>query len=708
MHPSPRLRRSSKVHSALQALPRTTPCEASSVVARGAAIAFVLPETSRNSVNQPYFRNRYLLLIDACLLTLSVLLGYALRFESLEWLGRGGDPIWWFLALSVPARLGVYLAGGLYRRLWRHASVRELEQIFLVGVFAAATSLTIGAFLLQLFGLSINRMPLSVLFVDALMSIGVPATSRLLIRIRLLSRMRRLASGQEAARTLIVGAGSTGQMMAKEMQTNAKLRMYPVGYVDDDRAKARHVIAGVPVLGPLSQLDELLQHSKAERIIIAMPNAPGAVVREVVRVAMAQQIETRTVPGLAELLSGRANVSQLRTVEIQDLLRRDPIVTDLKSVSALATGRVVMVTGAGGSIGSELCRQLARLSPSHLVLLGHGENSIFDIYHELRDLFPALPLVPVIADIRDRARIDEIMRVQKPHAVFHAAAHKHVPLMEENAVEAITNNVLGTRNVTGAAVAAGVRHFVMISTDKAVRPTSIMGASKRIAEMVTQLAATEGRSFVSVRFGNVLGSRGSVVPTFLRQIRAGGPVRVTHPDMRRYFMTIPEAVQLVLQAGATGQGREVFVLDMGEPVKIAEIAADLIRLSGLEVGTDIEIQFTGVRPGEKLYEEMFFDNEHAVPTEHAKLLRAKLPSMTDGVQADIEALICAAERGADDATLRELMRRLVPDFQPMDLERITPVAAIQAIPATIANGSPAHATSDGSPRPGFPGAVVPA
>jgi FlaA1/EpsC-like NDP-sugar epimerase len=649
-------------------------------------------------VSNSHIRNRYLLVLDSALLAGGALLGYFLRFEDLAWLGRTGEPIWWFLALSVPVRIAIFLAGGLYRRLWRHASVGELEQIFLVGGVAALSSTFIGAFVLTATGLSAFRMPLSVLFIDALMSVAVPASARLLIRVRLVSRLRRLAAEKEAARVLIAGAGQTGQMIAKELLTNARLQMVPVGFLDDDPVKQRHVLASVRVLGPLAELGRWAGEVKADRVIIAMPSAPGTVVRGVLRDATALRIETRTVPSLAELLDGRAGARALREVRIEDLLRREPVRTDLQQVARLAAGQVVLVTGAGGSIGSELCRQLAQLGPARLLLLGHGENSIFEIYHELRDRFPALHVTPIIADVRDRARIHDVIAGARPHAIFHAAAHKHVPLMEENPVEAVTNNVAGTRNVVEAAAAAGTAHFVMISTDKAVRPTSIMGASKRVAEMVTQAVAIRtGLQYVSVRFGNVLGSRGSVVPVFLRQIRAGGPVKVTHPDMRRYFMTIPEAVQLVLQAGALGRGKEVFVLDMGDAVKVVDIATDLIRLSGLEVGTDIAIEFTGIRPGEKLYEEMFFSDENATRTEHPKVLRAKLPPLPD-TGAPIEALIAAAEAGASEEEIRRRLTDLVPDFQPVDYERITPaeaLAAIDAVPVGT-NGAAAPAGHNGT------------
>jgi FlaA1/EpsC-like NDP-sugar epimerase len=425
----------------------------------------------------------------------------------------------------------------------------------------------------------------------------------------------------------------------------------------------------LPVLGDLAAIPDLVLAHEIDEIVIAMPRASGAVVRQVVRAALVAGVKTRTVPAMSDIISGRVSVASLRQVEIQDLLRRDPIQTDLDQVRVLATGETVMVTGAGGSIGSELVRQVARLEPAQVLLLGHGENSIFDILAELAERFPHVTAVPVVADVRDRERLRQIFEQYRPYSVFHAAAHKHVPLMECNVAEAVTNNVLGTKNVTELAAEYGVEHLVLISTDKAVRPTNIMGATKRVAEQIVQeIAESQERKFVAVRFGNVLGSRGSVVPTFLRQIRTGGPVTVTHPEMRRYFMTIPEAVQLVLQAGALGRGGEVFVLDMGEPVKVLDLATDLIRLSGLEVGTDIEIRFTGARPGEKLYEELFFDSENAIPTDHPKVLRAKNGTLPIGLSTVVEALVEGARTGRPDDEIRELLGRLVPDFKALAVE----------------------------------------
>jgi FlaA1/EpsC-like NDP-sugar epimerase len=453
-------------------------------------------------------------------------------------------------------------------------------------------------------------------------------------------------------------------MIAKELLASPDNELNPIGFIDDDSSMHRYRVCDLPVFGSLSDLSGVVRKHMIDQVVIAMPSASGAVVREVVKNASSVGVETRTVPGLFEILSGRVGISTLREVQIEDLLRRAPVEIDLDAVSSIVTDSKVLVTGAGGSIGSELCRQVASLDPRHLILLGHGENSIFEIQNELLSRFPGLQVTPVIADVRNPQRIREVVRAWRPHAIFHAAAHKHVPLMEANVVEAVTNNVLGTRNVVDAAALYGTKNFVLISTDKAVRPSSVMGATKRAAEIVVQLAAhRHGANFVSVRFGNVLGSRGSVVPTFLRQIRMGGPVTITHPEMRRYFMTIPEAVQLVLQAGALGRGGEVFVLDMGEPVRIVDLAQDLIRLSGLEVGRDIELKFTGARPGEKLYEEMFFSSEMVQPTNHPKVLRARKARFQDNAEEAIEELISSAFQHASAEELVRMMRHLIPDFQ---------------------------------------------
>jgi FlaA1/EpsC-like NDP-sugar epimerase len=592
---------------------------------------------------------------------IAVGLAYILRFNGLPPTSAERLTAITFAVVTAPIALAVFVFAGLYRRIWSYASVAEVERI-IVGVSIAAVSSTlIGLVLLPATGLTPGRVPVSVIALDALLAGALIVAPRLFFRIRTWHGRRRRRD--DDMRAIIVGAGAAGQMIAKELLTNPQLGMYPVAFVDDDERKNKLRLHEIPVVGSIADIGRVAHDHDAGAVVIAIPSAPGSVIRRIVRAAADAGLKTRTLPPLSDVLSGRASPSSLRDVQIEDLLRREPIRTDLAAVRNLSKGRTVLVTGAGGSIGSELCRQLARLEPARLIILGHGENSIFDIQAELLTTYPKLNVMPVIADVRDQKRMHAIFDDCRPYAVFHAAAHKHVPLMEENVVDAITNNVHGTTNVVNAAIDAGVEHFVLISTDKAVRPTSIMGATKRLAERVVQhAAAAHGRNFVSVRFGNVLGSRGSVVPTFFRQIRAGGPVLVTHPDMRRYFMTIPESVQLVLQAGTLGLGGEVFVLDMGEPVKIVDLASDLIRLCGYEPGKDIDIQFTGIRPGEKLYEEMFFHEENALPTNHPKLLRAKKAGIPDGLMRRIERLVVATDT-SDASELREMLVALVPDFQ---------------------------------------------
>jgi FlaA1/EpsC-like NDP-sugar epimerase len=610
-----------------------------------------------------HLRNRYLFLSDVVLFSASVILAFTIRFEGFEWGAEQHKTAVVFLAVALPVKLLTLWAAGLYRRLWRYAGLLELERLIVTSAISGLAGLFIGALVLPVTGLTSMRVPLSVLFLDGLLTGVFAAVPRLAVR----SYGRRAQSRRliGAKRVLIVGAGAAGELIVKELLAHPHLGLNPIGFVDDDASKHGHRMHNRLVLGPVSSLRDLIMQYEVDEVIIAMPRASGQTVRQVVRAGLEVGVSTRTIPALSDILSGRVPVGSLRQVEIQDLLRRDPIKTDLDQVRSLATGETVLVTGAGGSIGSELCRQLARLEPAQIVLLGHGENSIFDIMAELAERHPTVNAVPIICDVRDRERLRAVFERYQPYSVFHAAAHKHVPLMEANVSEAVTNNVLGTKNVSELAAEFGVDHLVMISTDKAVRPTSVMGATKRVAEQIVQeIAESRERNFVAVRFGNVLGSRGSVIPTFLRQIQAGGPVTITHPEMRRYFMTIPEAVQLVLQAGAIGRGGEVFVLDMGEPVRILDLATDLIRLSGLEVGTDIEIRFTGTRPGEKLYEELFFDSENAFPTGHPKVLRARNGTLPIGLSTVVELLVDGAGNGWSEEQLRGLLQRLVPDFRP--------------------------------------------
>ena len=429
-------------------------------------------------------------------------------------------------------------------------------------------------------------------------------------------------------------------------------------------------IYGIPVLGTVEHLPEICESRNIEEIAIAMPSASHQQLRHVVQVCEGTKARFRTVPSITDIASGKFRVSQIRDVDINDLLGREAVQLDLDLIEAFAKDKTILVTGAGGSIGSELCRQVAHRQPKRLVLLGHGEYSIYLIHEELRSQFPKLELVPVIADVRDKARLQRVFRAHCPEVVFHAAAHKHVPLMEQNLDEAVTNNVLGTRNVLEVAAGMDVERFVLISSDKAVNPVNVMGATKRIAELMAQDASRQaGRNFVAVRFGNVLGSRGSVVPLFKQQIQAGGPVTVTHPDMERYFMTIPEAVYLVLQAAALGQGGELFVLDMGEPVKIVDLARDLITLSGLQPGRDIEIKFVGMRSGEKLRERLFLEGEEYETTSHDKVFvfKGQLSLKGNELRRAVQRLVQLAQQGAGKAEIWTAVQAIVPECK-VDLD----------------------------------------
>lgn len=628
-------------------------------------------------------RVRYMMAVDLLLIWLAIVLAFMIRYEALffvwPYLQQNGS----YFLFAPLVRLPVYFGFRLYNRMWRYASMGEMKMIVLAGLLSSALIYVLNFWLSPV--VDLPYMPSrSVWLIEGILSLAFLAGSRLVLRL-LQERYRphelaRLnAFVQNPSRVLIAGAGDSGAVMLREVQNNRSLGLHIVGFVDDDPNKRRLSINSVPVLGDRNAIPDLVKRHKIDQIIIAMPTAPGSELREIVQICERAGIQPRTVPGLYELLDGTAQLAQVRNVSIEDLLRREPIQTDTAAVADLLRGRRVLVTGAGGSIGSELCRQILRCRPAELILLGHGENSIFEIHNELalenrRTLGEGVQIKALIADIRFGNRLDILFRRHRPQIVFHAAAHKHVPLMEANPAEAITNNVIGTRNVVQAARAAGVERFVMISTDKAVNPTSVMGASKRAAELIVhETAVQSGLPYMAVRFGNVLGSRGSVVLTFRKQIATGGPVTVTHPDMRRYFMTIPEAVQLVLQAAVLGQGGEVFLLDMGEPVKIVDLATDLIRLSGLEVGRDIELVFTGLRPGEKLYEELFLPDEHYERTRHEKIFIAGNASTL--VPGRLEETVAALERAAafsDRATILRSLHNLIPEFCPPQPEQSQP------------------------------------
>jgi FlaA1/EpsC-like NDP-sugar epimerase len=622
-------------------------------------------------------RNRHLLAADAVLLPLAAVLAFALRLDSAKL--QPYVPAMLAYALAAPLiKIPIFWALGMYRTYWQYADTNEL----LLLIWAAAIGcLAQGALFLGaqvLFpSLLVPGVPRSIPFIDLLLTLAVIAAPRLALRAGAGSARRRGKSGEPAGslqHVLIAGAGEAGAMVLRELRQNPQTGLVPVGFVDDDAAKHGVLLNRMRVLGGREAIPQLVREHTIDQVIIAMPSATGKTVRELVDICEEAGVRARIVPGIYELLDGSVRLSQLRDVQIDDLLRRAPVQTDTAQVRELLAGKRVLVTGAGGSIGAELCRQILRCVPASLILLGHGENSIFDIHNELKVECSRLQaatcnLQPVIADIRFPDRLEAVFAEHRPEVVFHAAAHKHVPLMEDNIADAITNNVLGTLRMVEASAAAGASAFVLISTDKAVNPSSIMGATKRAAELIVQRAARNSDcAFVAVRFGNVLGSRGSVVPYFQKQIAAGGPVTVTHPEVRRYFMTIPEAVQLVLQAATMGHGGEVFVLDMGEPVRIVDLARDLIRLSGLEPDRDIEITFTGLRPGEKLHEELFGAAEDYGRTEHEKILRftnGRGPTGDGGgrdrFEAQLENLLEAARRG-EVAAMAAALHDLVPEY----------------------------------------------
>jgi FlaA1/EpsC-like NDP-sugar epimerase len=628
-------------------------------------------------------RNRYFLLLDMVTLPLAACLAYLLRLEGID-LALYGGGLALFTSLVLIATLVAFSSTGVYSRYWRYASVEEgllLAGNLLMVVFVAGVITLLAAPWLPGGG----GFPRSIPVIFFFLGLTVTATPRFAMRLAARTgsgfRDKANGNGRPLQPVLVMGAGDAGALIVRELQNNPHLGLDPVGFLDDDLAKHDAHIHGVPVLGARSDIHETVRKFNVTQVIIAMPTAPGKAIREIVRECEAEGIRTRIIPGIYELLGGTVSVNQLRPVQIEDLLRREPVETDIGQVAALLRGRRVLVTGAGGSIGSELCRQISQSDPAEVVLLGHGENSIFEITNLLRrDIGRAgqrpvkeqgaatRPIYhPVIADVRDADRIRAVVAHYRPEIVFHAAAHKHVPLMETNVEDAITNNVAGTRCLVDACLAAEVGQFIFISTDKAVNPTSVMGATKRVAELIVQQAAQQsGRCYVAVRFGNVLGSRGSVVPFFQRQIAAGGPVTVTHPDVRRYFMTIPEAVQLVLQAAALGRGGEIFVLDMGDPIRIEDLAKDLVRLSGLEPGRDIDIVYSGLRPGEKLFEELFAEQEAYARTQHQKVFVCHNgnggPAAWQGtLERGVEALLTAAKQG-DGQDARRLLSELVPGF----------------------------------------------
>lgn len=611
-------------------------------------------------------RKLIFILADTICISFSLIAAIWLKFDKLE--PQHIHYLLFIIPMLVPVGLACFWALGLYNRTLRFTSLPDM-----VAVFTAVTGYSMLKFC-SIFFMEAFPSLSAVFVIDWMLSLILIGSSRIAPRVLLnvveMSPFRCWLfnrTNERAKRVLIVGAGQGGESILREIKRNINLPIDVVGLIDDDPKKKDQIIHGVKVLGATEHLAEIARKFSADEIIIAIPSASGAELRRIVKLCQNTNVRFKTLPGLQDIIGGKLVSLQLRDIAIEDLLRRPPSEINLAEIAAYVTNKTVLVTGAGGSIGSEICRQILPFQPEKLLLLGHGENSIFKTHQELlgSTKLGNTVLIPIITDIQDREKIGHLFQAHRPEIVFHAAAHKHVPLMELNPEEAVKNNVLGTRNLVDAAHNAGVERFVMISTDKAVNPTSVMGASKRVSEMILKCYARRSPTrFVAVRFGNVLGSRGSVIPMFKEQIERGGPITITHPKMIRYFMTIPEASKLVIQAGAYGKGGEVFILDMGEPVRIVDLAEDLIRLAGLEVGRDIEIKFTGIRPGEKLYEELLTASEGITATRNSKIFIAKPEEVDEqALMALVEKLEMAARVGKPRNIIRGF-QEIVPSFAP--------------------------------------------
>ncbi len=601
------------------------------------------------------------LFLDLISISLSYYLALLLRFD----LGVASNYFQFYYDNVVTVtimKLGVFYFFNLYKSLWEYASIDELLEV-VFGVIAANTTM-LGFFLVT------NQfLPRSLYLLIGIMEVITVGGTRFLYRIiRRYSKMTKVRNKQ--VRTLIIGAGSSGVMILKELRNHDALNAKPVAFIDDDPKKLGSYINGIPVVGNRQDIIWAVDKFNVDEIIIAMPSASTNAKNDILNICKNTKVKTRILPGMYELIGGKVSINQIRDVQIEDLLGREEIKLDLDELSKFIEKKVIMITGGGGSIGSELCRQIARYNTKQLIIVDIYENNLYDIQLELLHKYKNLNLNAIIASVRDKERIDEIVGTHKPNIIFHAAAHKHVPLMENNPKAAIKNNVLGTLNVVQAANKHQVEKFVLISTDKAVNPTNVMGATKRFAEMIIQTYNSVSKTdYVAVRFGNVLGSNGSVIPLFKKQIAEGGPVTVTDERIIRFFMTIPEACNLVLEAGAMATGGEIFVLDMGEPVRIIDLARDLIRLSGFEPDIDIPIEITGLRPGEKLYEEILIDKDKMVKTKNNKIyIEEPMEFNYDILMMNVGRIAKSIEND-DIMNIKYNLAKIIPSYVPYnDLE----------------------------------------
>jgi FlaA1/EpsC-like NDP-sugar epimerase len=601
-------------------------------------------------------RRLTLLVLDSALLLMSwQLTSHIFNLNQWPYLGLGA---------IITIKLLIFYKFKLYEFMWRYASIHALLNIFF--------AVTVGSIALLLLSLGLStKPPLLFFLVDwafTLIAIGGLRFNIRLLREYLISKAQKSNEGS-AKKVIIIGAGDAGEIVAREIKKSMGAMYAPIGFVDDKPSKLGKVIHHIPVLGKIENLEALCQKHDIQEALIAIPSASGNEVRRIVELCKKAKVTFKITPSLVELIDGNVSLAQLRDVQIEDLLGRKVVETDLDEIQEFA-GKTVLVTGAGGSIGSELARQITSFNPKTLIIVDNGEFATYEIDYELRALIgttkkDAPLIISVVADVKNKHRLNVVFDQYRPHIVFHAAAYKHVPLMEKNITEVVSNNILGTRNMIELSDQYQAEKFILISTDKAVYPANAMGASKRICELLMQIQAkTSTTTFGAVRFGNVLGSKGSVVPLFKKQIKQGGPITVTHPEMTRYFMTIPEAVRLVIQAGFMAKGGDIFILDMGEPVKIYNLAKDMIQLSGLQEGVDIEIQFTGLRLGEKLAEELFFDKEHLIKTPNSKILITK-PFQYDVtiIKEKIDALITHIDERDEAQTFQDILE-IIHQTQP--------------------------------------------
>ncbi len=610
-------------------------------------------------------RKLILLLIDIILINMAGLTALLLRFdfsipnEYIQIYLRNG-------IFTTATMIIIFYIFNVYQSVWLYASLEELIYVINSSIVGSIILFLVYNYILNI------KFPRSFYVLFMILTISFVGGFRFIYRILRRIKLALFNDGLDRKRILVIGGGKAGSMIIKEIYNNPQIHKYPVAVIDDDLKKYKRKIHGVPIVGTRKDIHKIAQDKKIDEILIAMPSANKQEIREIANICKTTKCSLKTLPGVYEIIDGKVDIKKIRDIEIEDLLGRDPVKVDLTAISDYLTDEIILVTGGGGSIGSELCRQIAGFSPKKLIIFDIYENNAYEIQQELkREYGSDLNLEVSIGTVCDRNRLEQIFKIHKPQVVFHAAAHKHVPLMENNPTEAIKNNVFGTMNVAECADKHGAKRFVLISTDKAVNPTNIMGATKRIAEIIVQAIDKKSKTeFVAVRFGNVLNSNGSVIPLFRKQILEGGPVTVTDPEVIRYFMTIPEAVQLVIQAGAMAKGGEIFVLDMGEPIKIEDLARDLIKLSGFEPDEDIKIEYIGLRPGEKLYEELLMAEEGLKETKHEKIFIGK-PVLNDLDQLRKEIEMLKAVIMKEDKELIEvIVKKLVPGYRRTIVEQL--------------------------------------